>query len=714
VSELLTGIHERRAANAQEALRLLAVAPGSDTETRCSLYSMAVRSLDDPSVLERWIELAATEPDILLREQMVARLARVDRRRLVETAGYLDLMIACVEDAILRPHALEALGGLAATRPEAVEALVQAYAGQTSAEAERQILLGVCRLHDLPGGLAGFLTAEVDHCDADVKPVIVDRLLRAGAAAPEALARWLAPGEPSDVRERVLEHLLDRSLPMERAVAGVLATEAQPAIRLLAVRVLAGLSPRSPQAVAALLDAVRGDADDRVRAGAVAAFQHSVDPVPEVVEALLAALRVERSPAVAASLLDLLVPLASRMPRVRDSLLLLAGENLRSDVAAALNAQLGRLLRWDAELLPHFVRAYRDAGDDHLRAALLEALASYPDQDQSLVELYQDALAAPAAGIRRWGVTGLLRVPMTEDRVGAMASGVDSLLDPSIDVGLRRALARKIARVPDPSPELRAALERVATHADDEGIRSACRQALARPESTPPGEEGAASGDLERWYQQVEVERSVEGVFPAVFAAYDADPARCIQIIRAALLDPTCRERLRQGAFRVEDLQVVEYLVSRDALDDDCCRYCVEQALTSSTPSGFVAALRSRPSLPGLPDAAWRILEEARYPHELNHSLLLELLVLGSGGQGAAAEALRGRIAQLSSPAAALPYARLLDSVRSWPAVKPAVEELLGLPALLDSTVLEVLGDSIRELLPGWTPATSAPGLADD
>jgi hypothetical protein len=714
VSELLTGIRERRAANAEEALGLLAVAPVSDVETRCSLYSMAVCSLHDPRVLERWVELAGTEPDIDLKEQMVARLAGVDRRRLAGTTGYVALMIACVEDATLRQYALEALGGLAATHPEAVEALTRAYAGQSSAAAKRQILIGVCRLHDLPEGLAGFLAAEVDHCDADVKPVIVDRLLRAGTVPPETLARWLAPGEPSEVKQRVLEHVLDRSLPMERAVAGVLGTEPQPGIRLLAVRVLAALSPRSPDAVEALLDAIRGDADNRVRAAAVAAFQHSVEPTSEVVDALLAALRVERSAAVAASLLGLLMPLASRSAQVRDGLLALAGENLRFDAAAVLYGQLGRLLRWDAELLPHFVRAYREAVDDHLRAALLEALAAYPEADESLIELYQDALAAPAAQIRRWGVSGLLMVPMTEDRVGAVAAGAECLLDASVEVGLRRALARKIARVPELSPELRAALERVASHADDEAIRTTCRQALARPESRPAGEESATSGDLERWYHQVEVEQSVEGVFPAVFAAYDTDPARCAQIIKTALLSPACREQLRLGAFRAEDLRIVEYLISRDALDDDICRYCVEQALVSSTPSGFVAALRSRPSFPGLADAGWRILEEARYPHELNHSLLLELLVLASGGQGAAAEALRGRVARLASPASALPYARLLDSVRSWPPVKPAVEELLQRPALLDGTVLDVLGDTIKQLVPGWAPETSGPGLADD
>jgi hypothetical protein len=735
VSELLTGIRDRRQATAAEALTLLDLVPLSDTETRRSLLSMAVRSLEDPAVLERIIDVIGSEADVDLKEQMIARLAGIDRRKLAATPGYVGLMIACIEDSTLRPYALEALGGLAATHPEVVRALTHAYEAQSSAKAQHQILSGLCRLHDLPDELAEFLSAQVDRCDADLKTLIVDRLLRAGAASPEGLARWLAPTEPSEVKERVLEHLIDRSMAPDGAVAEVLRTEPAAPVRLLAVRALAAHSPASPEAVQALLDAIRSDTDDGVRAAALGAFQHSVQMTAEVAGALLAALRVEKSGAVAGSMLALLMPLASRSPKVRDGLLALTGENLRSDAATVLHAQLGRLLRWDAELLPHFLRAYREAQDDHLRAALLEALSAYPDQDEKLVELYPDALAAPAERIRRWGVTGLLMVPMSEDRVPVIATGAESLLDTSVEVGPRRALARKIARIPEPSPELRAALERVAAHADDEQIRNTCREALARAGNRPgapaggsggegaegaegangaEGERAAVRAEMGRWYQQVEVEQSIEGIFPAVYAAYDADPALGARILRTVLLHPGARERLRQNPFQVDDVRIVEYLVSRDALDDDVCRYCVEQALASSTPSRFVAALRARPSFPDLADQAWRILEGARYASELNHLLLLELLVLASGGEPAAATALRARVLGLTSPPAALPYARLLDSVRTWPPAKPILEELLARPALLDSAVLDLLDETIGQLLPGWKPIESGPGLADD
>src|SRR5262249_33762448 len=147
----------------------------------------------------------------------------------------------------------------------------------------------------------------------------------------------------------------------------------------------------------------------------------------------------------------------------------------------------------------------------------------------------------------QWGVQGLLRVPMTEDQAPVVASGVESLLDPSIDRQLRRLLARKIGRIPDPPPGLRAALDETAEHTDDEGIRNACRRALGRSPSTASGQEV----DLARWYHQVAVEHSVQGIFPDIYGLYDEFPEECARILKVAVLDPACRDALYNNDFPV-------------------------------------------------------------------------------------------------------------------------------------------------------------------
>jgi hypothetical protein len=680
----------------------------ADAETKRSLLSMASRSLADPVVLGRWVEQARRETDDGIRAAMVRRISGVDHRQLDDVPAYIALMAGSAAapgagGAGLRALALGALSRLAVAHPGAAQALEQAYAGQPSAQARRQIVLGLCRSHRLPAGSGSFLSAVVDDCDGDIKHLVVDRLVRAGAVGPGTLARWLGPGEPSAVKERVLEYVTDRSFlvegptgdqaggqtgrqtggpaggALERAVEGVLQTEQQPSVRALAVRALAACAAGSPPAVRALLGVVRADLDDGVRSEAARALRYSVEPAPDVLAALVEALRAEEDQRVAHLVLSVLAPFARSSPSVRAALVALAREEgLGSDVRGALFEALGGLLQ-------------------------------YPEADERLVGLYQDALGAPDPRIRNWGVLGLLMVPMTEDLAHVVTSGVRSLLDTSVDLASRRALARKIGCVPGPPPEVRQALGEVAVHADDEAIRSTCRQALARP----PGPGSASDGDLERWYHQVEVEKSVEGIFPGIFARYDSGPRLCAGILKASVLDPVCREKLHHSDFRIDDVRIIQYLVSRDALDDDLCRYCVDRALVSPEPDHFVAALRCRPDFPGLRDAVWRILEGVRYPSELNRNLLLEVMVLALGGEAAAGDALRERALRATSPAAAAPYVRFLGAVHFWPPAKPIVSELLR-SRLLDGTNLEALRATVRDLFPGFGPHLEGRGLADD
>jgi hypothetical protein len=710
MSDLLAAIRERRRLHAGQALALLDAVPSSDTETKQSLLSMAGRYLADRAVLGRWLELVADETDSALKEAMLARVAHCDQRVIPDMGAYIRLMASSLAAPRLRPHALAALNRLVTAFPEVVDVLVEAYGAQTSAQVRRDILLGLSRCSVLPPRLLDFLMAEAQRCDADVKLVLVDRLLRRDAVDPPMLERWLATTEPSDVKERVLQHLLDRSILLEAATIGVLRSERRPPLRLLALRALVAQAPASGEAIQAILDALRDDPDPQVRAEAVLAFGHAVQPAPEILSALLQTLRTEKARDVAQLILDGLIPYAGSMPAVRDGLMALARENLHVEVAAALYAALGRLLRWDADLLPDLLAAYEGAPDDRSRSLLLEALSLWPDPNERPIALYRDALRAPDSRIRQWGVQGLLRVPMTEDQAPVVAAGVASLLDASIDLQLRRLLAAKIGRIPDPPPDLRAALEETAEHSEDEDIRRACRVALARSPSAAPG----PGVDLARWYHQAAVEHSVQGIFPEVYMLYDASPEECARILKVAVLDPACRDALYNNDFPVSANTILQFLLSHDALDDDLCRYCVEQAQTSPGPAFYIGMLRSRPALPELRGAVWHMIESTARSSASSRMLLLELMILVHGSETTVAAMLRERLLQLRQPVAAIPFLRFLDANRSWPPVGPLLEELLTATSLLDADNLAILRDALRELFPERTPESRGPGLADD
>jgi len=710
MSDLLGGIRDRRQAYTAQALALLSAVPGADLGTKRSLLSMASRSLGDAAVLTRWVELAGTETDTELKAEMVTRVARSDHRQVADMAGYLGLMASCLEDPSVRMVALSSLSDLAVAHPEALQALQRAYDNQPLAEARRRILVAVCQVYRLSEPLAQFLAAQVDHCDASVRSLVVDRLLRANAASPETLSGWLVPAQPEPVKLRALAYLLDRSLPMEQALIDLLASDEAPATRTLAVRCLATRSARSPGVVAALLDVARDDPDDATRAEAVEALRACADPSSEVLASLVASLPQEKDSRTMDLVLSVLFPFAATVAPVRQALVDLAGENVRPELAARLFDVLGQLLRWSPELLPFFLASYERAGNDQSRAAVLEALARYPGTDERLTQLYQQALASPSPSTRQWGALGLLMVPMAQDQVPVVTAGTVVLADGAIDLGLRRALARKIACVPAPPADLRSALADLAAHAGDDEIRDICRRALARR----PAADTAAQADLDRWYRQVDVDEDVTGIFPEVFARYDTDPHLGAEILKTCVLNPRFADKLYNVCPQVNDMVIMQFLASRGALDDDLCRYCAEHVVGSAGPSAYLGLLRYRPDFPGLEDLVWRAVEEATYPSALNHNLLLGVLVVACGGDGAAVQAIGQRLAGLASPGAAARYMGWLDDVHLWPPAEGILAEVLGSGRLIDDANHQALQGAIADLFPQYQAEAQGPGLAED
>jgi hypothetical protein len=299
---------------------------------------------------------------------------------------------------------------------------------------------------------------------------------------------------------------------------------------------------------------------------------------------------------------------------------------------------------------------------------------------------------------------------MSQDQVPAVARGAQSLLDPLVDLDLRRALAAKIGRVPEQPVELRAILAEVAEHTEDPILRSTCRQALARSRDG----ESAADEELERWLHQVEVEESVETVFPDVFARYDANPSLCAKILKACVLNPACREKLYYNSFRVGDTAIIQFLISRGALDDDLCRYCVDQALTTPGPGWYVQALCCRADFAGLVEAVWRVFEGATPTSAAYHNSMRDLMVRAFGSENAAVGALQSRLEQLSSPASAVPYVRFLNDLRSWPAIRTVISDILHSGRLLDPTNRGILSNAVNDLFPEMGPQAPRPGLADE
>jgi len=692
---VLDAIRGRRDVTVDQMLMALELVPASDTENRRRLLAIAARGLGDAKVAARWIALAADEKDTDLKAAMVARAASLDPRH-VDVHVWIRLLVDALSLERVRLAAIEALARLVRSRDDVAGTLIAAYRESKHRDVQRLLLRALAEPENPPPATRELLLAAVDRCDADLKPLLVDRLLRTDAITPD---RLLDPHEPVAVRLRVLHHAIERSLPIDDAV---LAKDPDPACRRAAVMLLAARGRLEP-----VLDALRRDPDESVRAAAAEAFEHALDLTPAAIDAILAALLAEKSSTFAEFIIGVLTPHVARSPAVRAALQKMLAANLDADVAVLIYRTLGRLVVWDESWLAHFARVLGDQKHDRVRAAILEALSGTPDPDDRLVALHHAALKAPEPKIREWGLRGVLQVSMSEPRCAAVAAAADVLLDRAIDWHLRLAVARKIAAIPDKPAALVARLKKVAEQADDE-LKDVCRKAY----DIAASEQGAEAIDWDGWYRRVDVEKEVKGVFPGVFLHYDSNPEAARRIMRAALA-PDCSNALYYSQVNVST--ILDFLAAKDAVDDDISRYCVTFVLTKESnygsPNYYLALLKCNPGFPALKESLAQILDRRA---DSAPNLMRELLEIAHGGEEPVAALVRDRLLAKTSPKQALPWLKFLAGNAAW---EPAEAILMAVPEkLLDADNRRVMDEAYRllQVKPPKKKKPDGPGLADE
>ncbi len=687
---MISELKNRRQANVAQAMGMLDLVESSDLETKRSLLSIAARCLNDREVALRWIQIAQQETD--LRRPMIAAL---QGKSIPDLKQYVALLTSSLTLESCRTLAIEELGRILVHAPEAVDHLIEMYAHQQRTSVKRHILavlLDVDRpkvldflsaaVTQLPTGdatarefqraiqeiaagdrspqektdaiarLQQEFQEQVTFDYARLKLAIIDRLLRKDRFDP----KWLQPAEPVSVRRRVLAHLLDR--PADCNLEQVLAHDPDPECRQWAVRAITQSGP--------LLEAVRRDRDPQVRKAALAALE-SIEFDPSIIDTI----RNESSPENVEVILRRLAPHAARSEQVRTALLSLLGPDLKAGIAKAVYEILGRVLT--RELFEIFLTTYESAREDRIRAAILRALSTWHEPDERLARLYVAALKSPHKEIRLWGAQGLILLPLTESNIEAIGAGADAILE--LPRESAKLLAEKIAKIPNPSAEVRAALKRVAD-SDDEDLRYICRKAIV------------GDVDWDRWLKLVSVEHTLQGVFPEIYAAYDSNPKAARQILRTAVLDPQCR------SHDVSPVSILEFLIDKQGLDDDLCRFCLDNA------GGYLAFLKLRPDLPELKHRIWEVMGK-----EVNPVLLRELLVMIFGSDEAAGDAVRARVVELDSAPGARPWIKFLLANILWPPARPILGDVVKIKAIMDR--------DNRKALEEFAPP-QGPGLADE
>ena len=677
-------IRERRERSVSRSLAVLEAYDASDAATRATLLQIAGKSLSDARVTARWIALLANESDQGQRQRILTYLAELDFRQVPRDSDCVMHLLSCLGQPDAREWALYCLARMAPRDPQIIAPLIAAYRAQRHDKFARRILASLLFLGNPPAELLAFFMTVLDEIDEDFKITLVKQLLEQDALNTETLEKLLAPSEPSYIKVLVLDHLIDRSILLEKPATELLRRDPDPACRYAAAWALTETGAVTPEAFDALLQAAGSDPDDRVREFSIGSFEHTLAKTPDAITGLLNGLKLETSQPRASLILKLIAPHMYRDPQIVTALQSILEGNLQTEIALQMYALLGVLAPWNEGVRSWLVDAFAKEKEDQIKAAILRPLSKLHGEDARILVLCVDAVQLPDPEIQQWGLQGVLLLPHTPENAAAIVDSASLLLSPDVDLDLRVRLALKLSLMPQKSGALFARLKEVAAQSRDSQLRKicedVCNNALTDKIGAPNADD--ATVDWAEWIHRAEIEHRADGIFPAMYEHYDDDPVSARRVLKA-LLNPQCSTSL-YGAYGydVNDHSILSLLDRKNAIDDDVSRFCIGRVLTqdAGSPNGYLEFLSANSKYGPLKESLWPIIEKRL---DANAAMLRTLLVSAHGDEAAATQALSARIAAIRGPDALLPYIRLLNENLGWP---PSRELLIGLSTHPDLT----------------------------
>jgi hypothetical protein len=311
--------------------------------------------------------------------------------------------------------------------------------------------------------------------------------------------------------------------------------------------------------------------------------------------------------------------------------------NLNAALSAEIYATLGTFAAWQPELKDWLIASFAREKHDRVKAAILRPLARLDEGGAQAAQLCREALRLPDPELQQWGARGLLLLPQTPENADAILECAQVLLSKDVPLELRIQLAKKLAIVPKKSPALLARFKEVAEQAPEAQLQRVCEEACNAALTDALGQGESDGPDWAGWLQRAEVEHRGNGIFPAIYEHFDANPDTARRVLKA-LLNPACSDSLYSCyGYSVSAASILDLLDRKNALDDDCSRFIVARVLTQDgSPDGFIQYLSANPAWPELKESVFTILERR---DDANSAIMREVLVAAFGDDDAAAEA---------------------------------------------------------------------------
>jgi hypothetical protein len=663
-------IKARRSSNREQALMLLDMAPISDTENKYNLLASASHYLNDPEVLNKWVGLAVAETDTRLRADMLYRITASNLQAITDPATFMQMLVSVLQQDEGRETVLWLLGKLSLFYPAAKQPLIDFYRAHNNVDTRRLILAWLLSTKETDDNDIAFFNSIIVETDSDEKRLVISRLLLHDKLSLDQITMLLQPGTSPAIKELVLRYCIDRSIVPEMPLTIILRIDDNPHFRHWAILLLAVHGVKSVVVLDAIMYALKNDQEARVREAALHVFGYSVSMTPEIVGYLTYCLSSETDTTLTLRLLRFLAPHTSHSPELADALYYMLQQNLHADVTVSIYEILGNLVPTNPAMAEKFITAYEQEQRDDVKTVILKALSNTTGDRH---ELYLRSLKAQTPGIREWAIQGLLMIPLTKETAPILIQAAPALLQPELNLQVRRHLARKLSIIPNLPSETVAIFARIADHERDGEILRAATMAQEKAIS----QAGAAGIDWEQWLHQVDVNHKLDGIFPHIFFYYHENPDMAKQVLYA-VLNPANDGALYYQGFNEAD--ILEFMITNFGIDETLVNYAIHHLLQADLRTNgmlyhYLLIIKTYPLVPELQPALWQILELRGYRNGLNLIQFDEVLKIIYGAE--LENQFKQRIAAQQTANGMMPYLQYIIVNNNWKAAPAILKTVL-------------------------------------
>lgn len=736
---LLAEVKKRKEVKHEQALSLLTMAglPG-ESETRISFLNLAERQIEQIDVFSAWVSLTVQEQDDVVKRHLLNVLSSFSHSGKFKQAhadlliNHLDTWSKLVEHLSLRVSILNIISSLLAVDGSRVgDKLAQVY-DASDAESYKGVIVGlIYYIRHTWKGAPDFLLKRFEDTPLEYRAGILTYLLKRNAAPVADQLRLLSFVPELDyARYTLTRHYLNSTaaLPLELEPRFIKLMQEDPVVacRQNAARILIRHGRGITEALTLLKSADQVELRNTLFQELTAVENGNEDFLNALLDFLMIEKDVELIREVLNHLTSKVTDSTAFGDSLRNGLVELTKKNITIEFAELIFKVLGVALRSHPGLQEKFIAAYPEQNRDELRAVILYNLAKYTESNAAIQRLVREALTSKSSNVREAAVACTLTLPVVTSFYPLILEAIPTLTDKDIDAQQRDRLAAKMSVVGKFSEEAKNKIKPLLPFIENREARERLEAGIQNVQSASASD---GEPDWDAWLAKIAGEKSIMGIFPAIYVVFDKNPVKARTVMDAVLAD---RKNLNLGFFS-DPLAIFEFLISKGMGDEKLMAWVWEYFLTSNDHAGeqtrrCLTIFKTAPAARTGREHMWKFMERDQVKICGSVALLDTFFILFDG-EKKFSEELKQQLNLIVSPKVYSNYVNLFENSSTWPWVKDCIRILIERaktnPAIVEGSQNSSQQNRIDELcklldvIPTTDPSINSvqlqqPGLLDD